>query len=37
MLPECYVSLFRNGHNQALRIPREFARVPELKVDDWSG
>ena len=24
MLPERYVSLFRNGRNQALRIPREF-------------
>jgi antitoxin VapB len=24
MLPERYVKLFRNGSNQALRIPREF-------------
>ena len=24
MLPERYVSLFRNGRNQSLRIPREF-------------
>ena len=24
MVPERYVKLFRNGRNQALRIPREF-------------
>ncbi len=24
MRSERYVSLFKNGHNQALRIPREF-------------
>jgi antitoxin VapB len=24
MLPERHVKLFRNGHNQAVRIPREF-------------
>ncbi|MCY4363240.1 MAG: AbrB/MazE/SpoVT family DNA-binding domain-containing protein [Gammaproteobacteria bacterium] len=31
MLPERYVSLFRNGRNQALRIPREF-ELPARKA-----
>ena len=31
MLPERYVSLFRNGRNQALRIPREF-ELPDGKA-----
>ncbi len=32
MLPERHVRLFRNGRNQALRIPREF----ELEGDEAS-
>ena len=31
MLPERYVSLFRNGRNQVLRIPREF-ELPTKKA-----
>ena len=31
MLPELYVSLFRNGRNQVLRIPREF-ELPTKKA-----
>ena len=35
MTAERHVRLFRNGRNQALRIPREFAREPGLKVTNW--
>lgn len=27
--------LFRNGRNQAVRIPREFSRVLGLRVETW--
>jgi virulence-associated protein VagC len=37
MLDERPVSLFRNGRNQAVRIPREFQRVSGLQVEDWLG
>jgi virulence-associated protein VagC len=30
---ERHVRLFRNGRNQALRIP--FERVPSLRVENW--
>ena len=32
MLPERCVSLFRNGRNQALRIPREFELAAEKAI-----
>ena len=32
MLPERCVSLFRNGRNQALRIPREFELATEKAI-----
>ena len=37
MNPECQVKLFRNGRNQALRIPREFeldASVAIMRRED---
>ena len=35
MPEERHVSLFRNGRNQAVRIPREFERGPGLKLENW--
>jgi hypothetical protein len=32
---ERHVRLFRNGRNQALRIPPEFERVPSLAGENW--
>jgi len=37
LIPERHVKLFRNGRNQAVRIPREFDLPGDEPVIHWEG
>jgi antitoxin component of MazEF toxin-antitoxin module len=27
--------VFRSGNSQAVRLPKEFSRIPDLRVENW--
>lgn len=37
VLPERHVKLFKNGRNQAVRIPREFEKLRAMAIDPYLG